>query len=190
MTSISSLFTPQQQQLTDDKKTANSGSLAAMLGATGPNSTTRNDLVTGTPDVSYLLNLSEEARNYLATQAERASVKKDETTEAGFILNAQEQRKLDSIIASYKDEPFTQENFDAMLRELSSANLAPDQMAARDQVKQMDTTRIFLAALNGTGGGLTFSSETNASQKAKADNYLQAIYDQWESISTTASAAE
>lgn len=186
MSTLSSILNNQFSSLSgqkDDKQTAATSLAQALSGAS---SAAVNNKAASTADVSYLLNLSAEAKNYLATQASKTEA--TDSKAESFILSPQQQKQLNGIIDSYKDKPFTQENFDAMLKELNSAGLAPDQMAAKDQVKQLNPTALFLNAINGGDQTLTFSGATGETQKAKADAYLQNIYDQWESISTTAGA--
>lgn len=188
MSTISTLLNQTYSTLTDDKKTA--GNTTASL-ASALNGDTKSHAATpGTADVSYLLNLSDEARDYLATQAKNAAAGQTDTSPAeGFALSNAQQEQLDSIIAKYKDAPFTQESFDAMLTEIEQAGLGPQTLAAKDQVRQLNTTQLFLNVMNGDNN-LTFGASNNAVQKAKGEAHLQAIYDQWENISTTASAED
>lgn len=184
MTSITNLFTP-YSSLTDDKKTSGNASLADLLNGTGQSPTSGTGLTA--PDTSYLVNLSEEARNYLAGQSSKPS---GGTTGASFLLSDSQQQKLDSLIEKYKDAPFTQESFDAMLTEIELSGIGPQELSAKEQAKLVNPTALFLGALNGSGSGLAFSSANNDALKTRADNYLQSIYDQWESISTTVEEAE
>ena len=178
MTSISSALSQYSSQ-TEDKKTTGT-TLADALSGTGSTSNTGKS--SGTSDLSYLLNLSETAKEYLANRPEIKSTEK----QASFVLSNTQQKTLNSIIEKYKDADFTQESFDALVQELTGVGLGPDELAAKDQVSQINPTMMFLNALNGTDGGLAFSATSNGTQKAKAEAYIESIYTQWENISTTA----
>lgn len=141
-------------------------------------------------DMSYLLSLSEEARNYLTSQAAKPADDSKDSDAKSFILSIDQQQKLNQIIAKYKDAPFTQATFDAMLEELGDAGLAPDQMAAKDQMRQINPTQSLLDALNGATSSTLPGTVDTSGQKAKGDAYLKAIFNQWESISTTAGTAD
>lgn len=183
MPSITQYLTGQQSSGFSGQTNANNQTKATGLAQTLTAASTAALGKPDLPDTSYLLNLSEEARNYLASRQTSEESSSDATS---FVLTPAQQKTLETIITKYKDAPFTQESFNAMLDELDKVGLGPEQMAAKDQVKQMNSTALFLNALNGTSNGLTFSASNGEAQSAKANAYLDSIYDAWEGISTTA----
>lgn len=156
------------------------GSLLAALG----NGTSSNSSNSATTANAYSLDLSDSAKAYLAGLSTSPSSASSTNT---FLLSPKQRDALDAILAKYKDTPVTQENYDALQDDLDAAGLAPKQLAIRDQLRELNPTRIFLDALNGQDDGQQpqFGEMTDA-QKTQGNNYMQAILSQWQSTAPEA----
>lgn len=175
--------------LTGQQNASQSGrnvNLADLLGAVNPGSATKAN---NQGNQSYLLNLSDAAKSYLSTLQKNDSVSTNASVSSGsnsFLLNSKQRQKLSEIIASYRDKPVTQSNYEALQKDLDRAGLSPKRLAIRDQLRTLNPTRLFIDSLNGKETGAqprTFGELTDA-QKKQAANYLQSIVKQWQTIST------
>lgn len=136
-----------------------------------------------------LVDLSQQAQNFLAG----IGGGNNNTTPAGngFILNSADQKKIDDILAKYKDAPFTQDTYNKIQDDLKAAGLSPDLLAAKDMARNLNPTSILLNALNGDDNSFNFSDMFNPeSEQANANQFMQQIMQKWQSISTTAGAAD
>lgn len=126
---------------------------------------------------AYAVSLSPEAQKYLNGAG---------SSNDSFVISPAQQRKIEEIIAKYKDAPFTQETFEAMQQELADAGLGSQQLTLMEKIKSFSPTSILLQALDGTS---TPPEEQQATSddalQAKANNYLESIVKQWQKISTT-----
>lgn len=156
-------------------------SLAAALSAlTGAKADNAQNNATG----SYLLDLSEEAKNYLQRLNGSSTATSGASARSGIVLTSAQQKTLTDILAAYKDAPYNDATFTLIQQDLDAAGIGADTLAAKNQVKQLNTTLIFLDVLNGGDGsaGTIGDSET---LKSQAKGYLEAVVKQWESISST-----
>lgn len=175
-----------------DTKNANTGStpgqssapsLASALSAI---SGAKTDTAQAASGSSYLLDLSETARNYLERLNDTQATQSSSTTQrTGIVLNSTQQQTLADILTKYKDAPYNDATFRLIQQDLDDAGIGADTLAAKQQVKQLNTTLIFLDVLNGGDGsaGTIGDSET---LKSQAKGYLESVVAQWEKISTTA----
>lgn len=131
---------------------------------------------------SYMLDLSEQAKAYLAGQTAQATTADPETE--NFSLSQAELKQLRDIIARYKDAPLTQATYDQIAQELKSAGLGADQLAAKEQVNAFNPLQLFLDAFNGTNTALT-SEQIGSAAQVKKDNYVSGIIEYWASINTS-----
>lgn len=158
-----------------------------------------------TTDHSYSLDLSPEALAYIqqlnnaGTAAAPASSK---TSLDQFVLNRDQQKMLESIIAKYKDEPFTQATFDQIQDDLKASGLSPETLAAQDKIRSYNPTQFFLDSLNGTatasgntGFDALFGSDQHSQTASgtdattKSNNFMTRVADMWARSSTTVNAA-
>lgn len=170
-------------------KTSHAGSttLADLLSAVSPSRTTKTN---NAGDQSYLLNLSDAAKSYLATLQNSATSTSGSSSSDTFLLSPKQREALNTIISKYKDKPITQANYNDLQKDLDAAGLGPKQLAVRDQLNNLNPTRFFLDALNGsdTSNGQQqqpFGQLTDQQQK-QSENYLQSILDQWKALSPVA----
>ena len=187
MTSISNNLTSYLSGLFNDQTNSKSTStpsladaLAGITGSTQTDSTAKSS----SSGASYLLSLSEEARNYLANH--QTTQTQQSNSSGSFLLSNQQRSTIADILQKYKDAPFTQDTFNNILADLKSAGLAPDQLAAKEQVRNLNPTATLLAALNGDSSSTSLPGQADTSDyQAKGENYLDAIYASWQKLSTT-----
>ncbi len=183
MTSISNLFSGSTNTADQDKKTSQTDtSLATALSNIGKSS---NQGTGSSTDLSYMLNLSDEAKNYLTKLVDTQTGANQSTeTQKLIALSREQERAIDAIVNKYKDEPFTEETYEAMQEELEAAGLGAMHMAAKDTMRSFSTTQLFLNVLNGSNQ-LTFGDSSPAAIREKAAGYMDMVYAKWEAISTT-----
>lgn len=174
MTSISNLLNSLYPFTGSDSGGASSpiSTLAEALDSIGNTNTSG-----GYSQDAYTLNLSPEAQRYLNGASDN------------FLLSAGQKQAISSIIAQYKDAPFTQGTFVQIQKDLAGAGLGVQQLSLKDKLQNFSPTTVLLEALNDTAAdseAATASLDT-ASQN-KANNYLKSIVSEWQSISTTISA--
>lgn len=141
---------------------------------------------------SYLLDLSPEAQAFLNTSGGSTASSSANAWKNNFILTSKQQSEINSVIAKYKDAPFTKETYYQMEAELDDLGLSPEALAIKDKARGLNTTSMLLAALNGTGGDLNQSLLGNSSEQSqtKKDNYVKTLLGKWSDISTTIDDAE
>ncbi len=188
MTTVNTLFSGNAYQLADQNGAANtaaSGSSGTSLAASLNTQAKGNNAAQ-----SYLLNLSPEAQSYLAgLTSATGSSSESKSTDESFLLTRQQQAKIGEILAKYKNEPFTQETYEALQADLSEAGLSADTLAAKEKVRSINPTQTLLNLLNGgSNDPLADTSASDELLQQKADNYMAKIRKQWEAISTTAAA--
>lgn len=169
----------------------NGVSLADLLGAVNPGSATKAN---NRGNQSYLLNLSDAAQSYLSSLNNSGAAPSKSTSSASdtFLLTPKQRDTLNKIIAKYRDQPITQENYTQLQKDLDAAGIGPKQLTVRDQLRALNPTRFFLDALNGTNnsnGQLRPFGQLTDQQKAQTENYLQSILKQWKNISTANNAS-
>ena len=148
---------------------------------------------------AYQLNLSSDASDYLsgllsgnsggATSTDLTAAAS--TAPSNFTLSPTEQNQLATIIEKYKDAPQTQA-FNQIQDDLKKAELDPDSLAAKAQVKNFNATSILIGFLSGTtnpDNSLADPSTASSQYDAAKSNYLQKIQTMWQNISTTGTAA-
>jgi len=112
---------------------------------------------------------------------------------SNFTLTNSQQQQITAILGQYANAPFTQTTFNEIQSALQSAGLGPNQLAAQDEITSFNPTWDLLNDLNGNQANNTLnqSNPTNvaASEPTKSTNYINQIYQQWASISTTANSA-
>lgn len=134
---------------------------------------------------SYMLDLSEAAKAYLAQQSTQSQATTSGDGEH-FALTEAQQEQIRKIIEQYKNAPLTEETFAQIQDELTAIGLGADQLAAKEQVSAFNPLQSFLDALSGTSTTLS-SEDISASVSTKRENYLSDIIDYWASISTAES---
>jgi hypothetical protein len=149
-------------------------SLAAVLAS--------QDAAQNSTGSAYLLNLSPAAQQLL----NNSSTFSGAPSSGNFTLSTAQQAQITSIIAKYKDAPYTQATFDQIQSDLQAAGLGTQDLAVKDQVTSFDPTGVLLNALSGNTTDLTTQNNTSsANEQTKAGNYIQSILGQWQSVSTT-----
>lgn len=162
---------------------SSSPSLTSALAVVNGGKTDSSKLAVGS---SYLLDLSDNARNYLQSLSDTNSGKGSSTrSSGGIVLTNKEQAKLTEILIRYKDAPYNDTTFKKIQEDLDAADIGADALAAKAQARQLNPTLIFLDALNG-GDGAAGTTGNSESRTADATGYLQKVARQWETISTTA----
>lgn len=157
-------------------------SLATALSAlNGAKANNAQNKVTG----SYLLDLSEEAKNYLQRLNGSSTATSGASARSEIVLTSAQQKTLTDILTTYKDAPYNDATFTLIQQDLDAAGIGADTLAAKNQVKQLNTTLIFLDVLNG-GDGSAGTIGNSDTLKSQAKGYLEAVVKQWESISSTA----
>ncbi len=174
----------------NDAKTATTTSqqsgnpnLTSALAAANGGKTDSSKLAVGS---SYLLDLSDNARNYLQSLSDTSAGKGSSTSAGdGIVLGNKEQAKLTEILIKYKDAPYNDTTFKNIQDDLDAAGIGADALAAKAQARQLNPTLIFLSALGG-GDGAAGTIGNSDSRNADATGYLKKVATQWERISTTA----
>lgn len=157
--------------------------LTSALAAANGGKTDSSKLAVGS---SYLLDLSDNAKNYLQSLSDTSAGKGSSTsTGDGIVLTNAQQAKLTEILIKYKDAPYNDATFTRIQQDLDAAGIGADSLAAKAQARQLNPTLIFLDALNG-GDGAAGTVGSNDSRTADATGYLKKVATQWERISTTA----
>ncbi len=168
--------------------------------ATYLNQTASGDSKSNT-HAAYNLDLSPNAQNYLSGLSQTSATSNNPLTNSdtsmsfassnGFLLSDKQQQTIQSIIAKYKDAPYTQDTFQKIQDDLTQAGLSPKQLSLEDNARNFSTTKVLVAALSGQStSDPASSSSIQSDEKTNSDNYMQGIMKQWKNISTTASSTE
>jgi hypothetical protein len=184
--SLASYFSLNNNTSSTSTGTSNAPSLASELAAVSAG--TSGSASTGSGN-SFLLDLSDEAKSYLANIGNSSSTSTGSDTQdsASFVLSNAQLGKLRDVLEKYKDEPFTQDTFDQIQDDLAANGLGTDQLGAEETVRNINPTQMLLSALNGQTVDLDSLSgkvDTEA-LKTKSDNFMSKVIDQWKAISTT-----
>lgn len=140
---------------------------------------------------SYLLDLSPEAQAFLNTSGGSTASSGANAWKNNFILTSKQQSEINSVIAKYKDAPFTKETYYQMEAELDDLGLSPEALAIKDKARGLNTTSMLLAALNGSGDiNQSLLSNSSEQSQTKKDNYVKTLLGKWSDISTTIDDAE
>ena len=102
------------------------------------------------------------------------------------MLSSQQRQQIDSIIAKYKDAPFTQDTYKKIQDDLKSSGLSAIKLAAEDKINSFNSTEVFMNALYGDStinDGTSFFD--NSDEQANSDSYMNQILSKWKNISTT-----
>lgn len=143
-------------------------------------------------DNAFLLNLSPQAQSLLSGSSTGLF---SLTGGNGFALSVTQQQQVSAILAKYKDAPFTQDTFNQIQHDLKAAGLSPDQLAAKNEVLniQASDSSFLLNALDGTDTStlptLPDASSIMGSEQSNANAYMQQVFRQWQNISATAGAS-
>ena len=139
---------------------------------------------------AYTLNLSDAARNFLSGNTANPANATD-TPQADFKLTPKQQQTLDTILAKYKDAPYTQATFDLIQDDLEHAGISPDQLAIQHQASNLTgSTQTFIDALNGkTVYDPNVKPGDTSNYETQKDDYTLDIISQWQDISSTYAAA-
>jgi len=129
---------------------------------------------------AYLLDLSPQAQQYL-NGGGASAVSPLNPSSSSFVLSTQQQQEITSIIAKYKDAPYTQATFDAIQNALQTAGLDPTTLSREDQAQSFNATQVLIDDLNGDVSGA--NSLINPDESTKSSNYMQQILGQWKTIS-------
>lgn len=146
-------------------------------------------------DSAYSLNLSADALAYIKSiNGSSASAASSYGNANNFTLTHDQKTTLDSIIAKYKDAPFTQETFTKIQDDLEKAGLSTKILSLQDTIRNFNSTRVLLDALNGTSSTdstlASLTGGTTTDTTAKSTNFMTSVADQWARISTTAKATK
>lgn len=180
MTSISSLLSNNFSWLNRQNNSTDETGDAAAIAALGGNSGSSGSQGSN----SYLLDLSPEAQAYLSKSGLLGNGNASGSSgEDSFTLTAQQQKKLNEIIAKYKDVPMDENSYAQLAKELKSAGISPEQLSAQEQINSINPTGMLLDALNGIDNTQAIAAKPEELKK-KADNYLKSILQQWQDIST------
>jgi hypothetical protein len=144
---------------------------------------------------AFLLDLSPQAQgllNGIGGTSSAASAADIFGANTNFLLSTQQQQQISSILAKYKNAPYTQDTFNQIQNDLNSAGLGPSILSMKDQTQSFDPSLVLIDALNGTAtdsSSLLGSSTSTAGEQTKSTNYMQSIIKQWQNISTTYQAS-
>lgn len=132
---------------------------------------------------AYQINLSPEAKAYLAKLEEKKAASSSET-DGGFALTKQQAEQIKEIVSKYIDAPLTQETFDKIQADLRAAGLGAEQLAIKDQIASFNPTSSLIAALDGTAGEVVVQkpAEILAQQEAKGKTYMEQVERLWRAL--------
>lgn len=134
---------------------------------------------------AYMLDLSEEARNYLTSGTMPTPEKL--TGKERFSLSEKQQQQIEAIIGKYKDAPVTQQTYDQIQFDLREAYLAPDQLSMQHTVSSFNATQSLLDAMGGDFsemGGIDDASSQDPANKTRSSNYMVDIVSHWQDVSS------
>jgi hypothetical protein len=136
-------------------------------------------------DAAYLLNLSPQARQYLADmEKQKAAVETaSKPNTSGFALNSKQQQQVVDILSKYKGQPETKETFKKIQADFAKAGLAPHQLEQKDVISSFSAVRILTNALRGDYSDSIASNQQSA--KTKSAEYLKSIVAQWKAVNAT-----
>lgn len=148
---------------------------------------------------AYTLDLSAGALAYI--QQIHAAAASNPTTQGfssdtitSFALTPAQENTLNTILAKYKDAPFTQDTFTQIQADLSAAGITENALSAQSKAHDFNPTQFFLNALTGTGtlaidnaSGLT--NTTSDADHEKFASFLKSVVAAWAKISTTVDTA-
>ena len=182
MSSITSSYAGQYYQLPSNA----GGTTALPTSANAANTSLLSTNGTANTSLAYLLDLSPEAQNYLNNGAQSATT--DPTAaNSSFTISPQDQQKIDAILEKYKDAPLTQDTYNQIQNDLTTAGLSPQQLAQKDTLTSFSATRVLIDALNGIDDPIPSASSTD--EQTKSTNYMQQIYKQWQSVASASTAS-
>jgi len=154
--------------------------LAQALSADASNGSSNNS--------AYLLSLSPEAQQYL--NADSGAQGLTGTNSGSFTLSTQQQQAIASILAKYKDAPYTQDTFDQIQNDLNTAGLGANQLSLQDQNKNFNPTQMLLDDLNGNYTAAdALASPNSGTEQTKVSNYMQQIAAEWKNMQPTSTAS-
>lgn len=142
---------------------------------------------------AYMLDLSPEAQQYLRglQQQPAPTVRQPAVSEDGFTLNSQQRLALASLLERFKDEPYTQETFDAIQDELDAQGIGPTQLAARYRATSFNPTASLVDALNGGNGTTPGAAPVgDAELQERSGQYMQFVISEWKKLATPADDGE
>jgi len=94
------------------------------------------------------------------------------STGGGIVLTREQQSKLNAILEQYKDKPYNEANFKQMQIDMAEAGIGADSLAAKSQMRNLNTTLMLLNALSG-GDGSTGTIGGSADIKAETVNFMK-----------------
>ncbi|NBO17756.1 MAG: hypothetical protein EBV03_00735 [Proteobacteria bacterium] len=107
----------------------------------------------------------------------------------GFILTDAEAESLAHIITVHRGQALTLDNFTALMDDLRKAGIAPDQLAAQDQLRFFDLTLLLLEAADGSNPGIDFAVALGRlpipfapNEKENINRYLLYVIGLWQGI--------
>ena len=161
---------------------ASTSPTSALMQALGISSDSQS---AASPSAAYLLDLSPQAQQYLNGGASATSP--INSSSANFTLTAQQQQSIATILAKYKDAPYTQATFDNIQNDLQATGLDPATLSRVDQAQNFNATELFIDDLNGDYSDA--AAMTNPDESTKSSNYMQQIISEWKTISGNTSAS-
>lgn len=182
MTSITSFYSGSSQLLSSQSGQASAQDKTAA--STGQNVTTTTTAITeeavSSSSGAYAINLSDEAKAYLAALEQRQGLSQASTS--GFSLNTQQVQKINDILAKYASAEITQDNFNKIQDDLRAAGLAPEQLAVKERQSSFNGTSLLLDALNGKDitqqGGSTLLSD----YQDNTSKYMAQVEKMWRAL--------
>lgn len=105
----------------------------------------------------------------------------------GFTLTDKQQEQLQSVLDKYKDKPQTQDNYDAIQKDLKKYRLDLVNMSAKESAKSFSLKGIMLSIMNGkdVSNGTTERAQALATKKSA---YAEQIVADWAVVRATAAA--
>jgi hypothetical protein len=183
MTTITSLS---QYLNSQTNSGSNSSSTSAFLSSAKAASTATSSTTSATADGDSVT-LSAAAQALLAKSSSKTA------KNYGFTLTAKQQEQLTAVLDKYKDKPQTQENYDAIQKDLKKYRLDTVNMAAKDSAKSFNIKSLMFSILSGkdVSSGTTERAQALATKKS---TYAEQIVADWKTIreaaTTTTTPAE
>ena len=144
----------------DDKKKANGTGAETLADILAPT----QEETSATQQEAVTLNLSDEAKAML----EQASPLFTDFSGERFILNNSQRLTIESIIQNYKDAPFNDETYEAIMADLDDAGLSPELLTIKEQVMSVNPVASLASTLVSDSEVTASGSRSNNACNASA----------------------
>lgn len=132
-------------------------------------------------DSAYSLSLSPEAQQLLGGSSSSSS--------SSFTLTDAQQKTVEGILEQFANQPMTQATYDQIQQALQKAGLSANQLMAQDEINSVSPSTL-IDDLNGnTNTSLINPATVVSNEMSKADNYMQSIVQEWQSLSNAATSS-